>query len=126
MEKRAHPSKQYPFLLLYISVRGTFFTVTQHSNLRLTSMADWIWGNKEMREIKTVWNFSLKSLTIWIISFHLMFITPIQLQLPCGLLGSFDLLSHSCYTLLLACTFMNTKHTRQCPVDSFNGSLFLV
>lgn len=48
-----------------------------------------------MREIKTRWSFSLKSLQIWTISFHLMFSIPIQLQLPCGLLLSFFLLSRS-------------------------------
>lgn len=48
-----------------------------------------------MREIKTRWSFSLKSLQIWTISFHLMFIIPIQLQLLCGLLDSFFLLSRS-------------------------------
>lgn len=47
-------------------------------------------GDKEMREIKIVWNFPLKSLRIWTIAFHFMFITPNQLQLPCGLLGFFS------------------------------------
>lgn len=55
IERSVYPSKQYLLLFSVLSSEGgTLFTITQHWNLRLISMVDWIWGWRNERNKKIV------------------------------------------------------------------------
>lgn len=99
------------FLLFYffvITVRGTISIVTQHWNLKLISMADWIWRIRNEKNKHCVEFFFEKSYDLdHFFPFDVHHSNPTIT--PLWPLGSFLLLSCSPYTLLSDYSFINTK-----------------
>ena len=79
-----------------------------------------------MREIKNVWNSPLKSLRIWTIAFHLMFITSSKYNSGMAFWIFFPFYYHSPYTLLSDDSLLNSEHIMQMSDrKSLSASRFL-